>query len=292
MPPAFASDTNLSATNTTTLELRGDNYNNSATDDHYQVIVNRLNLNGNAGDIQTQLRLDSFYFLNTEAGAGYDNRTRLERVSVQYRRGDWTLTAGDLYQQFGRGLVLAIRKVDEAALDLSLLGGRVEYRGREHRFTALAGTTNAANMDAIEQVSLDDPRDTIVGWQYELRALDPVDIGIFGSYTDVRVRRFDEVSSVIQATAEDEREYTLLQSMSLSFSGLTPWLDLYLEGGVSARQDLDGAQSGANIYGNADVYIGDTTMQFEGIFLDHYRLEGSPIPPSARSASDTISLRR
>lgn len=276
VPPAFASDTNLSATNTTTLELRGDNYNNSATDDHYQVIVNRLNLNGNAGDIQTQLRLDSFYFLNTAAGAGYDNRTRLERVSVQYRRGDWTLTAGDLYQQFGRGLVLAIRKVDEAALDLSLLGGRVEYRGREHRFTALAGTTNAANMDAIEQVSLDDPRDTIVGWQYELRALDPVDIGIFGSYTDVRVRRFDEVSSVIQATADDEREYTLLQSMSLSFSGLTPWLDLYLEGGVSARQDLDGAQSGANIYGNADVYIGDTTMQFEGIFLDHYRLEGSP----------------
>ena len=116
VPPAFASDTNLSATNTTTLELRGDNYNNSATDDHYQVIVNRLNLNGNAGDIQTQLRLDSFYFLNTEAGAGYDNRTRLERVSVQYRRGDWTLTAGDLYQQFGRGLVLAIRKVDELSL--------------------------------------------------------------------------------------------------------------------------------------------------------------------------------
>lgn len=275
-PEASATETNLGATNTTTLEVRGDNYDNDDTDDNYQVIVNRLNLNGNAGDIQTQLRLDSFYFVNTESGAGYVNRTRIERISAQFRRGDWTLTGGDLYQQFGRGLVLAIRKVDEAALDLSLLGGRVEYRGREHRFTALAGTTNAANMDAIEQVSLDDPRDTIVGWQYELRALDPVDIGLFGSYTDVRVRRFDEVSSVIQDTAEDEREYIVLQSASLSFSGLTPWLDLYVEGGFSARQDLDDQQNGGNVYGTADMYFGDTTMLFEGIFLDHYRLEGSP----------------
>lgn len=276
--PALAIDTRVAATNTAVVEIRSDNHNRLSEDDNYQVFIDRLNLSGNAGDITTGLRLDTVVFAN-QPDESFRSFVRLERLNVDYERGDWTLTAGDFYQQLGRGIVLAIRKVDEAALDISLRGGRVEYGGDNHRAMLLAGTTNTANIDSINQRSVGDPRDTVVGWSYELRALDAANLSLFGAFIDTREREVDTLPvSILPADdpLRDERDYVVNQSAAIDMPDLAYWMSLYVEGGGHFRQTGGETQTGASIYGTADIYAGrSTTFLLEGLWLDHYLVEGS-----------------
>lgn len=276
--PAEAVDTRVAATNTAIVEVRADNHNASAQDDNYQVFIDRLNLSGNAGDITAGLRLDTIGFINQESD-NFRSLVRLERINVDYDRGDWTLTAGDFYQQLGRGIVLAVRKVDEAALDISLRGGRIEYGGGDHRAMVLAGTTNSANIDAINQRYLGDPRDTVVGWSYEMRALERANLSTFGAYLDVRERQVDSIPSSLLPEDDPLRErsdYSISQSVAVDMPDLAYWFGLYIEGGGHHRQVGGEVTTGSNIYGTADIYAGmNTTLLFEGIWLDHHLVEGS-----------------
>jgi hypothetical protein len=274
---AAGPDTRVTATNTTIVEVRSDNHNQTEDDDNFQLLVNRLNLNGNAGDIRASLRGDAYYFVNAPNDT-YQNMMRLERFQLAFDRGDWTLTAGDFYQQLGRGIALSIRKVDEAALDVSLRGAMVEYRGRDHRLTLLAGTTNAANMDAITRRQLADPLDTVVGWNYELRALERANLAFFGSFVNLRVRDIDRLPSNIREMSEfaDERDYSLNQHFSVSMPDLAHWMGLYFEAGVHQRQRFGEPTTGAAFYGTADIYAGSSTILLEGLYLDAVVVEGSP----------------
>jgi hypothetical protein len=364
--PLLAGDTNLSATDTLIIEARTDNANGSLGDDHYGIVINRLNLNGNAGDISSQVRIDSFYLTNfckrgmwdyvpsdanndgfSDAfdygtfdqdgafvsetddgmrdgidltgdgrpnvsdvdqdgfadvmprncvpiplrGAGapdtltndgytwrYRNDVVLERINIAYRRGDFTITAGDYFQQLGRGIVLAVRKVDEAGLDLSLQGGQLEYRGDDHRLTTFAGRTNPANLDSINRQYVrrfgryegapGEPvgpvEDIVAGYDYQLRAIDGVRVNLYGAYLEIGERLF-----------LDERDYNLSQGLSVELPSPTDWLTVYGEFDVQERVLGGDSTTGLAGYLTTSFNVKDFSVLLEGLYLNDFNQDGS-----------------
>jgi hypothetical protein len=57
------------------------------------------------------------------------------------------VTAGDAYVQFGRGLTLSMRKVDELGIDTTVRGGKVQITRDPFSITAVAGFANPARVD-------------------------------------------------------------------------------------------------------------------------------------------------
>lgn len=57
------------------------------------------------------------------------------------------VTAGDSYVQFGRGLTLALRKVDELGIDTTLFGGKISVNRDPFAVTLVAGVANPARVD-------------------------------------------------------------------------------------------------------------------------------------------------
>lgn len=346
-------ETNLSATNTLFAEARTDNANGTLGDDHYAIVVNRLNLNGNAGDVSSQLRVDAFYLANfcnadrwdyapadrngdgfadafdygtTEGGVirserddgirdgidltgdgipdvsdidgdgiadpfpsrcvpiprrvtgaprhaypdsydwAYRNDIVLERLNVSYRRGDWTLTAGDTFRQLGRGIVLAVRKVDEAGLDIALRGGSVEYRGDDHRLAVFAGRANPANLDAINQQYVEPVDDVIAGYDYQLRAVDGLRLNFFAAYLEQGEPLFPDRGG---------RDFNFSQGVGVTLPSLTDWLSIYAEGDVQTRRVGDTSTMGLAAYLTADFVHRDFSVLAESIALDDFEQAGS-----------------
>ena len=364
--PVRASDTNLSATNTLRIEGRTDNGNGTLGDDHYGIIVDRLNLNGNAGDISSQVRIDSFYLTNfcqrglwdyvpsdsnndgfSDAfdygtfdqdggfvsevddgirdgidltgdgrpdvsdvdrdgvadvmprncvpiplrGAGaprtltndgytwrYRNDIVLERINVAYRRDNFTITAGDYFQQLGRGIILAIRKVDEAGLDISLQGGQIEYRGDNHRLTLFAGRVNPANLDSINrqyvrrfgryQGAPGEPtgpvEDIITGYDYQLRAVEGLRMNLYAAYLEIGERLF-----------LSDRDYNLSQGISFELPRPTDWLSIYGEFDFQTRTLGGDSTTGMASYLTTSFNIQDFSVLVEGLYLDDFQQDGS-----------------
>src|SRR5690606_327269 len=73
------------------------------------------------------------------------------RFSVSYSTPAIEATLGDFYAQFGRGLVLSVRKEDELSADTTIRGARVTGRIRSEplrvKLTGLAGTANPLRVD-------------------------------------------------------------------------------------------------------------------------------------------------
>lgn len=82
-----------------------------------------------------------------------DNATRYRdavypaKLWLTYRDRGLELTAGDSYVQFGRGLVLSMRKVDELGIDTTLFGGKVTFQRDPIAVTLIAGLANPARVD-------------------------------------------------------------------------------------------------------------------------------------------------
>jgi hypothetical protein len=57
------------------------------------------------------------------------------------------VTVGDSYVQFGRGLTLALRKVDELGIDTTLFGGKISINRDPFGVTLVAGVANPARVD-------------------------------------------------------------------------------------------------------------------------------------------------
>ncbi len=278
---AMAQDTRVSVTDTLTTEYRINNKNGNDQDDDFGVMINRFNLSGNAGDISTQLRLDTVYFgeeLGVPAppeGLTFKDNARLERLTVTYDLGDWTLVAGDYFLQLGRGIALSIRKVDEAGLDVAIRGGRVSWSGDEHEFMVFAGQTNTVNIDLLSQVFIEETNDLITGANYEYTGLDIANVGTFLMY-------FRPTQTLLPGL----RDETVANGLYVNMPDLTDWLSLYVELG-SQRQKLAGAVStgrgvgdtilanGFGHYTAANIDFYPLTFLVEGIWLDDYNIRGS-----------------
>lgn len=162
-----------------------------ALDDHWGAVFNRLNALGTYGNWRLSARIDSAWFYTsrspTEVGlslleqnrsnvsapysdddadffvdkffeAGTDRNSRFtdwtypSKLTLAYATPNLEATVGDFYAQFGRGLVLSIRKQDELSSDTTIRGLRLGGQARldQLRFaaTALAGNVNPLRIDS------------------------------------------------------------------------------------------------------------------------------------------------
>lgn len=133
-------------------------------DQGYFAWLNRLNLVFGWKKLTIGARIDSsFYLLRPQdrdfADAGLrqnaivDGATRYRdavypaKLWLTYKTTGLEVTAGDSYVQFGRGLVLSLRKVDELGLDTTLFGGKVTVSKDPFAFTLIGGQVNPARVD-------------------------------------------------------------------------------------------------------------------------------------------------
>ena len=133
-------------------------------DQGYFAWLNRLNMTLGWGRYSVGARLDSsFYMLRPEDADGLTAQQRTSRVVdgttryrdrlypakvwATYKAPGVELTLGDSYAQFGRGLVLSMRKVDELGIDTTVLGAKVAVTKDPFSVTAIAGIANPSRVD-------------------------------------------------------------------------------------------------------------------------------------------------
>jgi hypothetical protein len=153
--------------NTLFTEWYRENYNTQASDDGFVSLVNRLNAGVDTRldrvTLGTQVRVDGqkIWFPTGQDCSGdcvpVDDDIRLERVTVRADTRHTSAYAGDFNVNFGRGMGLSVRKVDEIGVDATVKGGRVDLRTKPVRATAIAGFGNRQNSDFATRQLLSDP---------------------------------------------------------------------------------------------------------------------------------------
>lgn len=262
---AKAKPARFNLTNSLTMEQRGDNRNLNQQDDHYSIAFNRFNFGGEAYDLQFGGRLDSVGLLDPPSDAYQNDWIRLERMNLAYQWDQVTLEAGDLYQQLGRGQLLALRKVDELGLDIALRGSRIAYSDRQRALKIFAGFANVVNLDSVSQRFVEDEYDLITGGYLEQR-VSSGNLGIMYVYM-----------------APEQQQYEGLELQDASSSGglyyeapsLFEWLGLYVELDAQQRRAIEQVHSGYAGYATLDLHHQDTTVMIEGIWLDDFEQRGS-----------------
>lgn len=134
-------------------------------DQGYFVFLNRLNTTLGWRKLTLGLRLDSSVYAfrpedrtfddpQLKRNAVVDGSTRyrdryvyIGKLWLTYKTEGIEATAGDSYVQFGRGLVLSLRKVDELGIDTTLFGGKVTFQKDPFALTLIAGVTNPTRID-------------------------------------------------------------------------------------------------------------------------------------------------
>ena len=259
---ASASDLRLSVTDTLFTEYRIDNANTNPDDDNYGVFVNRLNLVASAGDLTASHRIDLVQFVDAPTG-DFVSTILPERVNLRYRVGDLRFMAGDFYRQLGRGIALAIRKVDELGLDVALRGGEVTWSGDAADLSVFAGITNSVNLDAVNQKYIADPSDLIIGSSFDLALTDWLKVGTYAMYMQPDQAQSDETDLV--ATAGGSVELELMDSD----------LVVYAEGVGQHRETAGITDVGYAAYLQADLLLGDWTFLLESLFMEAFEQKGS-----------------
>ncbi len=135
----------------------------SPLDSGYGDWLNRLNATLSWGKLSLGGRLDSSYYwlrpldqnipADLETRAAVDAATRFRdmvypaKLWAGYTAPEVELTLGDAYAQFGRGLVLSLRKIDELGIDTTVRGGRIQWQKDPFAATFVAGIANPNRVD-------------------------------------------------------------------------------------------------------------------------------------------------
>ena len=259
MPEPGASATGVS---TTTMEWRVDNENGIA-DDNYGVVLERFNFGVHRGELSSEARVDVALFA-FRPDPRYQNLNQIERLSVTWAPSSWTLTAGDFYQQVGRGLLLSLRKLNEAGVDVALRGGRVGYQQGAHNVVAFGGTTNTVNIDPINQRFLPDAADVVAGGTWELDAASWLKVGAHAVYTQPR-----------ESLLPDTVDNAATASVGLSMPSIVDVLSLQVETAVQARSLAGSSRQGSAISATSELRLGDFAVIGEGLLLSDFEQKGS-----------------
>jgi hypothetical protein len=138
----------------------------NAEDQGYGAWLNRLNAALRWKEWTVATRLDSsIYWLRPEdrpqlfsdaarlQNARIDGSSRFRdaiypaKLWATYQAGALEVTAGDAYVQFGRGLTLSMRKVDELGIDNTIRGAKVALQKDPFALTLIAGLANPSRVD-------------------------------------------------------------------------------------------------------------------------------------------------
>lgn len=272
--PALAvevGEARIDFTTTTIAAYHLDNDDGPECDDNFFEAQERLNMNAFRRSYQVGFRFDASIYASTpEMPAGacnlerrYENRYTPEKIWVGWNGRNIEATVGDSYVQFGRGLTLSLRKVDELGVDTTLRGAKALARSRFVEGTLVAGVTNPANVDEASGRNIADFNDLVAGAQVQAR-LGGTSVG--GQAAMVRYR--SPVTGFFPPGEAPEYEETWISAgPSLDAPRLLPNLGLYLEGVAQHRRpatDAVPAETGFGVYGTATIYAGKATILVEG----------------------------
>jgi hypothetical protein len=127
--------------------------------------LNRLNTSLRWGRWSFGLRLDSAAYafrpadrlsqfptaiwpqIQQDNESRYENSIYPAKIWTTYSAPGVEVTAGDAYAQFGRGLTLSMRKVDELGIDTTIRGGKVQITRDPFSVTVVAGFANPSRVD-------------------------------------------------------------------------------------------------------------------------------------------------
>jgi hypothetical protein len=272
---------------------RNDNQNMRNYDDCYQLALNRLNFQGQSNGFDFQGRFDTVLTRNPSLMCSFsaverrkadflsplikNDPFRVERLNVSRRFGDLQIIAGDLYQQMGRGQILALRKVDELGLDIALRGGQIKYNNKKHIFYVLGGVSNVVNLDIVSQRFVKDVNDFMFGGQYGYKGLG---IGEFGLLY-LQLRPTDQQVNNIATLTQDEKKQISLgdanSSLGFYFDSpkLLPFLGVYAEADYQQRREIEKVVEGKAAYLSTDLNLGSYNILTEGTYVDQFRQSGS-----------------
>jgi len=326
----------LDITETSNLNYHFDNRNDqslsaveSRIDDNYGEWLNRFNVSASWKSFQAGVRLDTATYFHrpklTECAAGqpetshgcfsalnggnaenklayrYRNTYLIDpgipsKFYLTYAKPWLEVTAGDGYVSFGRGLVLAMRKIDELASDTTLQGGKVVARVKPFTMTLAIGYSNPVRVDEATGVTLRDDapspgsiwnapspgflswsRDLIAGARVEAK-LDTVTIGVQAA--DIHRR----IQLVPPATISPDPAAQAKDIQNAGFSVAIPKiseavpLNVYAEIAVQKRIPWEDDAAAATkpssdfkgyaAYGSLSMTTGIVTNAFE---FKHYR---------------------
>ena len=121
--------------------------------------VNRLDVLIRGGRWTGGLRLDSALYWSRPADATADfprfhDEIYPAKLWLTYSTPGLEITAGDSYVQFGRGLTLSMRKIDELGIDTTVRGLKLQMQRDPFAVTAIAGFANPSHIDEASGRSL------------------------------------------------------------------------------------------------------------------------------------------
>lgn len=97
-------------------------------------------------DPPDQLRSD-IDNVQRDGASRFRNSIYPAKVWVTYQSPTLEATVGDAYVQFGRGLTLSMRKIDDLGIDNTLRGAKLAYNNDPIGFTLVAGLANPSRVD-------------------------------------------------------------------------------------------------------------------------------------------------
>lgn len=141
--------------------------NESPTDSGWGTWINRLDSALRWGPWTAGLRLDSAVYwrrpvdnpdfnslpAGTQSQVEIDGQSRFQnsiypaKLWLTYSAPGLEITVGDAYVQFGRGLTLSMRKIDELGIDTTVRGIKVQVQKDPFAVTAIAGFGNPSRVD-------------------------------------------------------------------------------------------------------------------------------------------------
>ncbi len=89
-----------------------------------------------------------------DGASRFRNSVYPAKLWASYTAPGLEVTVGDAYVQFGRGLVLSMRKLDDLGIDTTLRGAKVAWQSDPYAVTAVAGFANPSRVDEVSGRSL------------------------------------------------------------------------------------------------------------------------------------------
>jgi hypothetical protein len=267
-----------------------------STNPKFVDILSRLNLDLIWWRLRLWTRFDTAAYVLRPGGAcgpdattPADLRSRycqnpfyVEKLALEYADRNVEATLGDFYVNFGRGLVLSLRKLDELGIDTTLRGMRFVYHRGNAGATIVAGWTNVQNVDQATGRFVSDPTDPVQGTKKEYRGWDnaPADF-IAGARAEYRIADrvtvglheaggFQHLNATADApgTMHQRQDASFLYGVNLDAPRLTKWLALYAEAAGQMTVLSDHRDHGYAIYAAATGYFGPVSVLIEG---KHYK---------------------
>ena len=165
LPRALGDPIRLDVTETSVVAQRYDAREGESPPDHgYGAWLNRLNAALRWREWTLGVRLDSSLYWRRPDGRGDIDPAQHDNVALDglsrfrdavypaklwatYQTRELEVTVGDAYVQFGRGLVLSMRKIDELGIDNTVRGGKLTWQKDPFAVTLVAGLANPSRVD-------------------------------------------------------------------------------------------------------------------------------------------------